>query len=72
MALAHLDTCGEETLSLRLPPQSVHGASLNRAGTALARRVGRLIAADCAKCGYGPAHIFTRWARRAVPPRSLT
>ena len=29
IALAHLNSCSDRTLALRLPPQSVHGASLN-------------------------------------------
>ncbi len=39
MALSHLATCSERTLALRLPPQSVHGASLNTQGAHLARQV---------------------------------
>ena len=67
IALAHLATCSERTLALRLPPQSVHGASLNEQGCFLARRVGKLIAAEGRKFRRPPPHIFTRHVPAARP-----
>jgi hypothetical protein len=71
IALAHLATCSERTLALRLPPQSVHGASLNDQGCYLARRMGRLIAAEGRKYRRPPPHIFTRYPL-PPSPRAVT